>query len=380
MLNSKFRIIALSLMFSLSSHADLPVEAIPKSLTLPSTYPESWIFAHDINYNTMLLGQFVVLDLAANTRQFKGLFQGGQLASFVESKRRSEFYVAETFYSRGHKGKRTDVLTIYDKAQLLPKAEVILPGEKRAIITPHKGLLQLTRDEKFALIFNFTPAGSVTVVDLDERRIVNEVPIPGCTLSFPSGERGFSTLCANGALASFLLDGEGQVLTEYVSEAFNDIDNDVLFMESTTLKGITYFPSFLGRIQPINMSKEQPIIETAWSILSPDEKADSWRPSGLQPIASDADNKLFVLMRKNAIDGNHYKGGDQVWVFDPKTKKRHARFKLERKGIAIEITRGRQPLLAVATVDGIDVYNALNGEFIRHIGGQGGFFALHASR
>ena len=84
----------------------------------------------------MMLGQFVILDVAATTRQFKGLFQGGQFAGFVESKRRSEFYVTETFYDRGHHGQRTDILAIYDKTQLRPVAEVILPGGKRALMMP----------------------------------------------------------------------------------------------------------------------------------------------------------------------------------------------------------------------------------------------------
>lgn len=361
-------------------HKELPVESIPKSLSLPATYPDSWVFAHDINYNTMLLGQFVILDVAAQTRQFKGLFQGAQLASFTESKRRSEFYVAETFYTRGHHGKRTDVLTVYDKVQLSPKTEIILPAGKRALITPHKGLLQLTNDEKFALVFNFTPAGSVSVVDLEQRKFVNEVPIPGCTLSFPSGERGFSTLCGNGTLASVVLDDKGQVLSEHISEVFNTIDSDPLFMEAATVQGVTYFPSFLGRIQPIDMTTNQPTIQPSWSVLSTEDKAESWRPSGAQPIASNGKEKLYVLMRKNAVDGNHYAGGEEVWVFDPNTQKRLSRIKLQQGGNAIEITRGQHPYLVVSTARGVDVYNANTGKFLRYIGGQGGFSALHASR
>ena len=370
-----------SLGFSAMAGADLPVEPIPKSLSLPGTYPESWVFAQDINYNTTMLGQFVLLDVAAESKQFKGLFQGGLLASFAESKQRSEFYVAESFYTRGHRGERTDVLSIYDKTQLSPKAEVILPGNKRALITPHKGLLQLTRDEKFALVFNFTPAGSVSVIDLERRKWVSEVPIPGCTLSFASGQRGFSTLCANGALASFALDDKGQVLDEAFSQTFNDIDHDPLFMEAATIQGVTYFPSFLGRIQPIDMSRQPAAVLPAWSLLSPQAQQAGWRPSGAQPIAANAhEQSLYVLMRENAVDGNHYAGGQEVWVYDPRKQQRRRRITLQNPGNAIEITRGKQPYLVVSMAKGVDVYDASSGAFLRHIGGQGSFSSLHASR
>ncbi len=379
MKNVKQCALIIGVLFSYISHADLPVEAIPKSLSLPGSYPESWVFAHDINYDTMLLGQFVILDVAAESKQFKGLFQGGQLASFVESQKRSEFYVAESFYDRGHHGQRKDVLTIYDKSQLKPKAEIILPGEKRALMVPHKGLLQLTGDDKFVLVFNFTPAGSVSIVNLDQQRVVNEVPIPGCTLNFPSGQRGFSTLCGNGTLASFVLDENGKVLSEHISEAFNDIDNDTLFMSAATLNGVAYFPSFLGNIQPIDLSTDRPTVNAPWQLVSTKDKAKSWRPSGGQPISSDGKNKLYVLMRENAVEGYHYAGGNEVWVFDAVKQKRLSRIKLIRQGHAIEITQGDQPHLVVAMAEGVDVYDAKNGKFLRHIGGQGVFSALHAS-
>ena len=104
-----------------------------------------------------------------NPGNIKVLYKPLNYRGLRESARRSELYVAETYYTRGTLGERTDVLTIYEKENLLPIAEVVLPGKKRALMLPHKGQVQLTNNEQFALIFNFTPAASVTVVDIDKK-------------------------------------------------------------------------------------------------------------------------------------------------------------------------------------------------------------------
>ena len=84
----------------------------------------------------------------------------------------------------------------------------------------------------------------------------------------------------------------------------------------------------------------------------------------------------FGCMRRQI---EHYAGGNEVWVFDAVKQKRLSRIKLIRQGHAIEITQGDQPHLVVAMAEGVDVYDAKNGKFLRHIGGQGVFSALHAS-
>ena len=359
--------------FSFPLMAEIAVEPA-ESLTLPSSYPSSWIFAHSGD-------ELVILDVAAASHNYKGVLQAAHFANFVESKHRNELYVAETVYSRGTHGVRTDLITIYDKVNISPRAEIILPDNKRGLLIPQKGSFQLTRDEQFALVFNFTPAASVLIVNMDKRQIVNEVPMPGCFMIYPSGERGFSSLCSNGALASFQLDEKGQLIGERVSKSFNDIDVDPLFMKSTTIAGITYFPSFKGRLQAIDMKTDKTKVLKSWSLLDEKDRAESWRPSGLQLISSDSAGRLYVLMRKNAIDGNHELGGEEVWVFDVTTKKRIARIPLKKPGRSIEVTQGEQPYLAVTNTEGVmNVYYGRSGHFIRSInfGGYGG--VLHAAK
>jgi len=114
-------------------------------------------------------------------------------------------YVAETFRARGTRGERTDVLTIYDKRTLAPIGEVVIPP-KRASEMPLHYNLQLLDNESLALVYNFTPATSVSVVDLVNREFLTEIPIPGCSLVYPMGGRAFASLCADGSILSVTLD------------------------------------------------------------------------------------------------------------------------------------------------------------------------------
>ena len=45
-----------------------------------------------------------------------------------------------------------------------PAGEIVLPGAKRGLIVPMQGMFAFADQERLALVFNFTPASSVTVV------------------------------------------------------------------------------------------------------------------------------------------------------------------------------------------------------------------------
>ncbi|RMF08427.1 MAG: amine dehydrogenase, partial [Alphaproteobacteria bacterium] len=232
----------------------LPAETVPNVLALPESYPKTWIFAHDANFFSLVDGKVVILDVAAQTRQYKGQIGAGQFATFLQATTRPELYVAETFYSRRIRGERTDAITIYDTASLQFKDEIILPGGKRGQSVTQKNSFRFTDGERLGLIFNFTPAASVTIVDLPARAVLNEIQIPGCSLIYPTGQRGFSTLCGNGKMVSFVLDEAGREAGRYETEAFNDIDGDPLFMKAARIGGVSYFVSFKGRVQPVDLS------------------------------------------------------------------------------------------------------------------------------
>ena len=204
----------------------LPADSTLKVETLPAKYPTGWAF---LNY----AGDRIELrNVGSDSREVKGELQAHDSATLLVSTTRPEMYTADTVWSRGVRGTRTDFITVYDAQTLNPVDEIVLPGGKRALITAMEGLLAFTDDQRMALVFDFTPASSVTVVDLVKRRVLGEIEIPGCMLIYPSGNRGFSTLCSSGTLLTIRLDEHGAVAGRTESKAFNPLDRDPLFTAS----------------------------------------------------------------------------------------------------------------------------------------------------
>ncbi|HMK86047.1 MAG TPA: amine dehydrogenase large subunit [Steroidobacteraceae bacterium] len=339
----------------------LPPDPTLKVEKLPAKYPTGWAF---LNY----AGDRIELrNVGADSREVKAQLQAHDSATLLVSDKRPELYVADTVWSRGVRGARTDFITIYDMQTLNVAGEIVLPGTKRALITAMEGLMSFTDEERMALVFNFTPAASVTVVDLVKRQPLGEIEVPGCSLVYPSGARGFSTLCSSGTLLSIRLDANGGVAGRTESKPFNPLDTDPLFTGSAELNGVRYFPSLHGRIQPIDMKSDEPKILPDWSLVSAAEKAANWRPSGWQLIASDASKLLYVLMQPNAQEGTHKDPATEVWVYNPATKARVKRMRLVRPGSSIALTHGPEALMLVQASERLDVYETQGGSLVRSL-------------
>ena len=362
--------------------AELPVDPIPNVLSLDPDYPDTWIYAHDTNFFSLLDGQVVLLDVAAENRHYKGAIPAGQFASFLESTRRPELYVAETFYSRRTRGERTDTITIHDKATLDVIDEIVLPGGKRGQMVTHKHTLRfLDAEERHLAVYNFTPAESVTIVDVAARKVVSEIEIPGCAFIYPTGPMGFSSLCANGAMLTVQLDGSGAEASRTRIDPFFDIDADPLFAKAVHIGSVAYFPSFGGKLQPIDLAGPQPVIGEPWELVSEQEAAANYRPGGWQIATGRDDGHLYVLMHKDGKEGSHKNGGDEVWVFDVAKRQRVQIIKLAKWGVSIEVTGSATPYLAVLNADmDLDVYDANAGKLLRTIGNRFAetAFMLHA--
>jgi methylamine dehydrogenase heavy chain len=338
----------------------LPPDSIPKVEKLPAKYPTTWSF---LNY----AGDRIELrNVGSDSREVKGQVQAHDSATLLVPDKRPEFYVADTVWSRGVRGTRTDFITIYDTQTLNAIGEIVLPGTKRALITAMEGLLTFTDDQRMALVFNFTPASSVAVVDLIKRQVLGEVDIPGCSLVYPSGTRGFSTLCSSGTLLTVRLDANGAVAGRSETKAFNPLDTDPLFTASTLVGGVRYFPSLHGRVQPIDMRGDEVKVLPDWQLVTAADAAGQWRPSGWQIVASDEQKLLYVLMQPDAQEGSHKDPATEVWVFNVATKTRIKRIRLVRPGSSISLTHGADQLLLVQSGERLDVYEA-GGALVRSL-------------
>tara|TARA_R110001599_G_scaffold353859_1_gene600544 strand:- start:45441 stop:46607 length:1167 start_codon:yes stop_codon:yes gene_type:complete len=371
-----------ALLAATNSLAELPAEPIPSVAKISPDYPDSMIFAHDANFDALIAGRVVLLDVAPETHNYQGALDAAQFASFTESAARNELYVAETFYSRGTRGERTDVITIYDKEHLKPVAEITLPGGKRGQVVSNRYTLQLADGDRYLFLFNFTPAASVLMIDVDSRTILSETPIPGCALIYPTGKRGFSSLCSNGSMFTAQFDEKGQITKQEKIPPFFSVDDDPLFDKPVYINGTAYFPTYNGQMQAIDLSADTPKVANAWSLVTDSERAENWRPGGWQIATVDASGLIYVLMHRDGADGTHKSGGPEVWVFDPASKKRVKRFELKEWGVSIEVTRGDKPYLVVTNGDmQLDVYEASSGKWLKMIGGAASMpYNLHALR
>ena len=345
--------------------AELPAEPIPSVATLAPDYPNSLVFVHDANFDALIAGRVVLIDVAADSHNYLGALDAAQFASFTESSSRGELYVAETHYSRGTRGERTDVVSIYDRNNLGQVGEIVLPGGKRGQVVANRYTVQLVDQDRFMFLFNFTPAASVLMIDLESRAILSETQIPGCSLIYPTGKRGFSSLCSNGSMFSAQFDEKGTLSKQEKLPPFFNVDKAPLFDKPVYIGSTAYFPSFLGEIQPIDLAADTPRLGKPWSMLSDSDRQKNWRPGGWQ-IASVSDGGLiYMLMHRDGANGSHKGGGSEVWVFDPKTQKRTERYTLKSWGVSIELTRGASPYLVVTNGDmQLDIYDAINSRSV----------------
>ena len=364
--------LVLFLLVAQSASADLPNDTAGKVETLPVPYPDDWVIVHDVAFDHMSIGRFMVMDINGGDIKdyFKGSFNGGFISAFTQGLNKPEMYVLEHYYDRGTRGNRTDVLTIYDKATLNPVDEIILddPRLKRAEILVSKFVISLIDNERFLLFYSFTPGTFVTVVDLEKRKVVNGVPLPTCAGIYPTGKRGFSSLCGNGSMVSFQLDEDGQVTGQDKIEPFFDVDEDALFERPAIIGGTGYFPSFQGDVQEIDLSGPAARLGEKWSLLSEEDREQDWRPGGAWLAATDSTGRFYVMMHENGEEGSHDYPGSEIWVFDIAAKTRVNRIPLTLPAIAFDITMGDAPKIVTTNIEmSLEVYDARSGEHVNTI-------------
>ncbi len=348
----------------------LEIEAAGKVNRLPNHYPETWFWIQDVAFGHMFEGKMVLLDAAAEKlpKQYKGSFNVSMMGNIVQARTRNEIYSIETFYSRGVRGDRTDVLTIWSKDKLKPLGEIVWRKNNRAMILPEKSALQLIDNENLLLVFNLNPATSVTVINVKKRQILNEIAIPGCSLIFPTGKRGFSSICSNGGMLSTQLTADGKIYKQQRIAPFFNSDTNPIFEHTAIINGIAYFPDYSGIMHKIDLKGEKAKVIGSWSLVSKKEKRAKWRPGGLGLIDKDDKGNIYIIMHPDGHEGTHQHGGNEIWVFDSQKEKRIARFPVQSWAISLGVGRGDKPSLMVTNRNMLlEVYDASTGKFLRTI-------------
>jgi methylamine dehydrogenase heavy chain len=332
---------------------------------LPAASNPHWVWVNDFVFHHMADGQAFLIDGDAG-RMLGMLSTGFGFASVVLPKNRAQILAPETYFSRGTRGTRTDVVTFYDPRKLSPTGEIEIPA-KRASAVPMLSLSGLTDDDRFLLIYNFTPVQSVSVVDVQKKSFVGEIDGAGCALVYPTGPRSYFSLCGNGGAFTVQLDDAGKPAARAHTEPLFDPEADPVTEKGVRIGNTWWFATFKGDLLALETTPSSVRAGQRWSLLDAQAKAEGWLSGGMQHLAVHAATKrLYSLMHVGGVS-SHKDPGTEIWVYDLATQKRVQRIKLEDPATSIAITQDAQPLLFTIFIGAqkVDVYDPQSGKRLR---------------
>jgi methylamine dehydrogenase heavy chain len=354
------------------AHADLPPETGSGAsvATLPMPPSKHWVWVNDFVFPHMADGRAYLVD--GDSGRYLGTLSTGYSFQHVVLPRDGRIiYSPETYFSRGTRGTRTDVITLYDPATLSPVGEIEMPP-KRSSNLPMISNAALTDDERFLLIYDFNPRQAVAVIDVKARKFLHEIETPGCALVYPTGPRSFFSVCGDGSLLLVSLNDAG-LAQQKRSQPLLAMGADPVAEKSIRIGRSWYFVSFDGRVYPVDADGQQAAAGAGWWLASDAERKAGWRPGGVQPFAVNASNSRFYAVMHRGPLSTHKDPGKDVWVFDVASHARIQQFPLKNLSTAIQISSDDHPLLFSASIESsdLDIYDAANGRLLRsvdHIG------------
>lgn len=309
------------------------------------------VYVADIAINHIMDGRVRVFD--ADKGALLGMIATGYAGYFLPKPATQEVLVATTYYSRGGRGERTDVLEVHDANTLGFKYEIKIPPI-RAQALNYRGLLSLTANGRFALVQNATPATSITVVDLQARQVAAEIPNPGCWGTMPAQghPQRFSMLCGDGKITTVTLNEQGQEAERQLTEQLFDADRDAWFLHTDHVGDRFWFVSFLGKVTEMDLGGAAARQVSQRSLLQRSDAQRGWRPGGYQTFAVHPNGRwLAVAMHTKGAEGSHKFPAEQVWVMDLSTGQRLARYP-GKGSVSMVFSRSGQRLQALDGLTG----------------------------
>ena len=346
----------------------LPADPLGAIASLPASASPHWVWVNDFVFPHMTDGQALLVD--GDSGRFLGMLSTGfGFARVVIAKDGKTIFSPETYFSRGTRGTRTDVVTMYDPTRLAPVGEIVIPP-KRSSNMPMMADAELTDDGRFLLIYNFTPAQSVTVVDTRSRSLVGEIETAGCALVYPTGARSFFSICADGSLLNVHLDDKGLARSRDRTGHMFDVAKDPVTEKAVRVGDTWEFVSYGGVMYPIQVGKDGGLtLGAQWPLLSAADQAEKWRPGGLQQLAAHAGlNRLYSIMHRGGPE-THKDPGKEVWVYDLAKHTRIQRIAMKNDSGAIQVTHDANPLLFSVFIESstLDIYDATSGQWLRSV-------------
>jgi methylamine dehydrogenase heavy chain len=326
-----------------------------------------WIYVFDEAFINEIDSRVHLFD--GDSYRRLGQIDAGFGGSVNESPDGTSTVVATTYFARGSRGARTDVVEFTDNATLAPTHEIVLPS-KRAMTVPNLFNVAYSTDGHFVYVAYITPAASFGVLDPAHGAVLGEIDTAGCVLVIPSGPNRVSSLCESGRLLTVTLDATGHEVARAMSAPFFDPDADPVFVQGIPTTQGEAFLSFLGEVHEIDFSGAQPVFAPVWSLVEPAEKG-KWRPGAMQVGAIHKSLKRLYVPMHAGGEGTHKDGGTEIWVFDLTTHRRLARWPMHlgesARVMAVQVSQDDAPLLFAATSSSdVAVLDALSGH-VKHL-------------
>jgi len=348
-------ILVLGSAFTCQAVAELPAEEMSVATLPPPTAHRAYILDDVFGVSAKV----IVVD--ADAQRFLGMISTSFTAPSTLSRDGRLLLSADLFRSRGTRGTRTDVLTAHDTQTLAPVWEVEIPA-KRSMALTQRYSLGTSADDRFVYIYNFTPATSVSIVDLPNRRFIGEIAIPGCVLNFPVGARRFASLCGDGSLQVVRIDDNGKEVSRTRS-AFFDPDAERLNERAVHVGDTYYFTTTTGTVRAVDFSGDTPKFLPAWSMANAQEQAAGWAPGGWQLIAvAPKLNRMYALMHDAHEPAKWEDPSTTIWVFDLATQKKIGTLEAPNPVWSINATSDDNPLLLGLNIEGgLEIFDLKRG-------------------
>jgi methylamine dehydrogenase heavy chain len=347
--------------------AELPTEPLTNVLPLPAQASPHWVWVNDIAFQYMADGRAYLID--GDAGKFLGMVNTGYgFNGVVLAHKSGTIYSPEIYFSRGTRGERTDVVTAYDPSTLSPSGEIRIPPKRAATMAMINDAV-LTDDERFLLIYNFTPAQSVTVVDTKSHKFVGEININGCALVYATGPRSFFSICSDGSLLQVNLNAAGKLAGSSHTSVIIDVLGDPVTEKGVRIGDTYWFVTFKGKVLPLKTSAAAITPGVEWWLTTPAERVQNWRPGGLQHLAVHAASREFYSVMHQGGEGSHKDPGKVIWVYDVDKGKRLRTISTTAPVGSIQVTQDPKPLLFAAFIgsNNLDIYDASSGAHLRTV-------------
>src|SRR5438477_554636 len=240
---------------------------------LPPRSPH-WVYVFDEAFDNEIDARVHLFD--GDSYRRLGQIDAGFTPSVNLSPDGATTVVATSYFARGSRGARTDVVEFNDSTTLANTGEIVLPP-KRVESAPSLFNVAYSADGHFLYVAYVTPAASFGVLDPAHGQVLGEIDTAGCVLVIPSGPNRVSSICESGRLLTVTLDREGKETSRGMSAPFFDPDRDpvialqvsqdaapILFA-ATTRADVAVLDALSGRLRHL----EKRLGQTPWLMLNP---------------------------------------------------------------------------------------------------------------